>query len=243
MSSKQIWDDLPFKQKQALKAAYVGKKITHFPGGREAGDNELVWADYRALETKALLFDGKITRDGIVIYEAGNPPAAREPSTEYDNLTADELLDVVRKTWIDYDLKSAIETAPPNDDYIAAHIIDVAVYATPAIPQPPAELAEARERIRELEAENAGINENYSDMCKTLQATATEFDDGKYAGRELDKVIVDLLREARLRTAELEAAIEDARQSLSNYTHAGAQTMPDILHADSILADALKGGQ
>lgn len=36
------------------------------------------------------------------------------------------------------------------------------------------------------------------------------------------------------------AAIEDARQALSNQTHGGAQYQPDVLEADSILANALE---
>ena len=52
--------------------------------------------------------------------------------TEYDGMTEHELLTIIRDTWIQYDLKSAIETAPPDDDYVAAHIIDCAVYANPA---------------------------------------------------------------------------------------------------------------
>lgn len=50
--------------------------------------------------------------------------------TAYDGMTAAELLNIVRETWIEYDLNSAIEDAPEN--YIAAHIINEAVYATPA---------------------------------------------------------------------------------------------------------------
>lgn len=37
----------------------------------------------------------------------------------------------------------------------------------------------------------------------------------------------------------LKEAIQDARQAMSNQTHGGAQYQPDILEADSILAQAL----
>lgn len=57
--------------------------------------------------------------------------------------------------------------------------------------------------------------------------------------REIERYY-DKSNQYDIESQRLYDAIVAARQALSNYTHGGAQYMPDILEADSILAEALK---
>ena len=80
---------------------------------------------------------------------------------------------------------------------------------------------------------------NFNDATKALrdnlatQALALDSQLAKIA--ELEAHNRRLLDVARTQ----QKAIEDARQALSNQTHGGAQYQPDVLEADSILANAL----
>lgn len=161
----KIWDGLSDEAREDLNEAIEYGEGIGMPND-DLVKHELVSIDSAMREDDSVLVF-TATNDGEEVYRMGQPmahpsgepaipePSLREVGTEYNGMTASELLDIVRKTWIEYDLKSAIETAPHDDDYIAAHIIDIAVYAKPL--EPLAELQVARDRIAELEAERKEI--------------------------------------------------------------------------------------
>lgn len=130
--------------------------------------------------------------------------------------------------------------------YVVKHYPDPSPAAPDSsIPQPLAELAEARERIRELEAERADVFQSHHEMCATLQKAVSDFDDGRHAGDNLDEAIVDLLRQARLRTAELEAALKSAETHIEAYrnsTHMPPSLYMMLTDVSLMIGSTLKGG-
>lgn len=96
-----------------------------------------------------------ITAKGRAVFAAGNAPDVEgfDPY-DYSVLTASELLDTVRKTWRDGEIKYAVESTNDKDDFVAATIIDLALSATPAPDAQADTLAKAEGRVSELEAAN-----------------------------------------------------------------------------------------
>lgn len=78
-----------------------------------------------------------------------------------------------------------------------------------------------------------------ADFADTLnQETAPLLATIKRQQEEL-QIAADMLAVEKAKSERYKAAIEEARQVLSNQTHGGAQYQPDVLEADSILAHAL----
>lgn len=113
-----------------------------------------------------------------------------------------------------------------------------------------------RERVRRLEVafrdaiEELGRRGNQLfDRRKTIEAHEATIAT-QAAALEVQSLTIAALKQQVAQRDELiritgdtceryKTAIEDARQALSNQTHGGAQYQPDVLEADSILANAL----
>lgn len=92
-----------------------------------------------------------------------------------------------------------------------------------------------------LDAANAALAERNAmldDILTNLQRAATEFDDGSNAGRPLDHVVVDLLRDARERLAEREVTLQQIVELVEAY---GAGVDVDML--PSAIRKALARGE
>ena len=89
-------------------------------------------------------------------------------------------------------------------------------------------VASARNMVEEL----CKRNSNQKAIIEMLNATI------KRQQEEL-AIAADMLEAEKAKVERYKAAIEEARQVLSNQTHGGAQYQPDVLEADSILAHAL----
>lgn len=133
--------------------------------------------------------------------------------SEYDGMTASELLDIVRKTWIEYDLQQAIGSAPPDEDYIGAHIIDCAVYATPA------------DETADLKAQLSAALEREATLREALRDIETEITVEMERGGQL--AWATLQRVKSVAHAALHNAAQIARRALDGAGREGVSNVSD----------------